>query len=237
MLRGRCSCAISGRPTASSFVFSSLLRPLTPLVPLDASHSPASPLFPLLTQKQGVYPPSNMINRSISEFSLALSSASPLFSVFSLRSSAHSAPLRYLFFCHCLPVLHGASTFLSGISAPNCQFSAINDKSANITLPLSIILSNIVGAPTFSFLHAIERLQPPPAPEGGPFTSFELSTGHPAKDAHPERAARAEGSLQSLATNSNHSRTYARVARKSNHSRTYAKTGGWGVHLAKCVLP
>jgi hypothetical protein len=71
-------------------------------------------------------------------------------------------------------------------------------------------------------------LQAPPAPEGGPCTNFELSTGHPAKDAHPERAARAEGSLQPLSPNSNHSRTSARVARKSNYSRTYAKTGGWG---------
>jgi hypothetical protein len=64
MLRGRCSCAISGRPgspsgtqttrpTPSSFAPSSLLRPLTPLFPLDASHSPVSPLFPLHTQKQG----------------------------------------------------------------------------------------------------------------------------------------------------------------------------------------
>ena len=35
------------------FVFSSLLRMLTPLFPLDANHSPATPLFPLHTQKQG----------------------------------------------------------------------------------------------------------------------------------------------------------------------------------------
>src|SRR5208337_275181 len=38
------------------FVFSSLLRALTPLFPLDAGHSPVSPLFPLDTQKQGVSP-------------------------------------------------------------------------------------------------------------------------------------------------------------------------------------
>src|SRR5208283_99794 len=117
-----------------------------------------------------------MTNRFISEFSLARSSASPLFSAFSLRSSAHSAPLRYLFLCHCFPVLRGASTFLSGNSFSNSYFPAINGKNANITLRLSIILSNIVGAPTFSFLHAIERLQPPPAPEGCPCTNFELLT-------------------------------------------------------------
>ena len=37
---------------------------LTPLFPLDASHSPVSPLFPLDTRNRGVHPPSN---RSISE--------------------------------------------------------------------------------------------------------------------------------------------------------------------------
>jgi hypothetical protein len=35
------------------FAFSSISRPLTPLFPLDTSHSPVSPFFPLLTQKQG----------------------------------------------------------------------------------------------------------------------------------------------------------------------------------------
>jgi len=53
MLRGRCSCAISGRPTPSSFASSSLSRPLTPLFPLHPRNSPVTPLFPLLTQKHG----------------------------------------------------------------------------------------------------------------------------------------------------------------------------------------
>ncbi len=153
-----------------------------------------------------------MTNRFISEFSLARSSASLLFSAFSLRYSAHSAPLRYLFLCHCLPVLHGASTFLSGNSAPNRQFSAINGKSANITLRLSIILSNIVGAPTFLIPHPNKKSQKPPASQG----RRPLDTSH-----------------SSLAAKSNHSRTYARVTRKSNHSRTYAKHRGWGISPAK----
>ncbi len=57
--------------------------------------------------------------------------------------------------------------------------------------------------------------------------TFELSTGHPAKDAHPERAPRVEGSLR-FSPNSNHSRTYESFSRKSNYSRRYANTGGWG---------
>jgi hypothetical protein len=52
----------------SHFVLPSLFLALTPLFPLDASHSPVTPLFPLHTQKQGGTPPSSgMTNRSISE--------------------------------------------------------------------------------------------------------------------------------------------------------------------------
>jgi len=56
MLRGCCSCAISERSTPLPFAPPSLSRHLTPLFPLDASHSPVSPLFPLDTQKQGGTP-------------------------------------------------------------------------------------------------------------------------------------------------------------------------------------
>ena len=89
MLRGRCSCAISDRPTPlpallslvtirpllvsshfepSTFNFERF-SPLTPLFPLDASHSPVTPLFPLDTRNRWVHPPSNMTNRSIPESS------------------------------------------------------------------------------------------------------------------------------------------------------------------------
>src|SRR5208337_2125894 len=53
MLRGRCSCAISERPTPSSFASPSLTCHLTPLFPLHPRNTPVTPLFPLLTQKQG----------------------------------------------------------------------------------------------------------------------------------------------------------------------------------------
>ncbi len=174
MLRGSCSCAISELATPSSFVSPSLLRPLTPLFPLDASHSPITPLFPLHTQKQGGRGVSCvasfasltsfasftsslcMTNRSISESSPARSSAAPHFSAFPLRSSVHSAPpcpalrgVRRPFFYHGLSVLRGASSFFTGLSPSNRQISAKNAKSIHITLRISIILSNIVGAPTF----------------------------------------------------------------------------------------
>ena len=53
MLGGSCSCAISVHGILASFVFSSLFRPLTSLFPVDASHSPVSPMIPARTQKQG----------------------------------------------------------------------------------------------------------------------------------------------------------------------------------------
>jgi len=116
--RGRCRRAISDRPTPlpralfargrSPFVSPSLFHPLTPLFPLDASHSPVTPLFPLDTQYRGVHPPSNMTKQSISEFSPRLSTTrqnenvgAPTFVISarpsSLRVSAFSAPLRYFF--------------------------------------------------------------------------------------------------------------------------------------------
>src|SRR5208283_2336166 len=156
MLRECCACAIPERASHSPFVSSSLSRSLTPLFPLDASHSPITSLFPLHTQKQGGTPSSNMTNRSISESSPARSSAAPHFSAFPLRSSVHSAPpcpalrgVRHSFFYHCLSALRGASSFFSGLSSSNRQISAENAKSISITLRISIILSNIVGAPTF----------------------------------------------------------------------------------------
>jgi hypothetical protein len=64
MLRGRCSCAISIRPTPlpraifakgeAPFVSSSLFRMLSPIIPLHPRNYTVTPLFPLLTQKQGV---------------------------------------------------------------------------------------------------------------------------------------------------------------------------------------
>jgi hypothetical protein len=70
MLRGRCSCAISGlstRPPAPAIPVSPLFPPcperhsrrvhsrpsLSPLLPLHPRNSPVTPLFPLLTHKQG----------------------------------------------------------------------------------------------------------------------------------------------------------------------------------------
>src|SRR5271157_1614209 len=52
MLRGRCSCAISERPTPSLFASPSLTCILTPLFPIHPGNYPVTPLFPLLTQKQ-----------------------------------------------------------------------------------------------------------------------------------------------------------------------------------------
>jgi hypothetical protein len=150
MLRGRRSCAISERPTPSS-----ALRPLatshpplatallSPLFPLHPRNSPVTPLFPLHTQKRGGTPSSDMTNRSISEFS-PTRLPHPSTAIF-LRRFLFRPPLPLC----ALRVLCGESSFFSGLSSPNCQILSENAKNANITLRLSITLSNNVGAPTF----------------------------------------------------------------------------------------
>jgi len=195
MLRGRCSCTISERPTSSPFASSSLLLSLTPLFPLHARHSPVSPIIPALTQNIG--------GGGIPNAAFA---SSPSFT----SSSSALARTRRRGTKGTLSAAPRATAAQRVVRPPMCTTES----------------SGIVGAPTFLSLHTIGRSQKRPASERGPCTSFELSTGHPAKDAHPERVARAEGSLQSFSPNSNHSRTSRKFARKSNDSRTYAKTGG-----------
>jgi len=64
MLRGRCSCAILERPgtpsgtqracpTPSSFASPSLLRMLSPIIPVHPRDALVSPIIPVHTQKQG----------------------------------------------------------------------------------------------------------------------------------------------------------------------------------------
>src|SRR5208283_2015649 len=183
MLRGRRSCAISGLPTPSP----ALQSLLTPLFPLLTRNTPVSPFFPLLTQKQGGGGPETS-----------------LFSFSANRTIARSRPLGSSRLRLCaLGVLCGESLFNSGDSAPNFQIPAKNTETAYITVPLSIIILNIVGAPT-CFRTG------PPLSSFRIFLNLKLTTDH----------------LKPL--KSNYSRTSAKCARKSNHSRTYAKTGGWG---------
>ena len=109
MLRGRRSCTISERPTT----LPTPKNPLSPLFPLDTGHSPVTPLFPLHTRKRGVHPLSNIPNRSISEFFQPRSSRAPFVPLFPLRSSAYSAPPRYL----------RSSLFSETV---DCKLSAVN---------------------------------------------------------------------------------------------------------------
>ena len=83
MVGGRCSCAISDRPIPSP----TRKTPLSPLLPLDTSHSHVSPLFPLHTKNRGV-PPSLRYDHfplraesSFRRFSLFATPHSPLSSV------------------------------------------------------------------------------------------------------------------------------------------------------------
>jgi len=53
MLRGRCSCAVSVRPTSACFASPSLFSLLSPIIPVHRRHSPVSPIIPAHTQKHG----------------------------------------------------------------------------------------------------------------------------------------------------------------------------------------
>jgi len=102
------------------------------------------------------------------------------------------------------------------------EIEEVNCKPAFLTPAFTTTLIDIVGAPTFPFLHAIGRSQERPASPtrsgqapGGPFqpSTFNFEP--------------------LFSPNPNHSRTSKTFARKSNHSRTYAKTGGGG---GACLL-
>ena len=94
MLRGRCSCAISACPCPSP-VFS---LPLSPLFTLHPGKPPVTPLFPLLTQKQG----------GGGVFSFA-SSAS-----FTFFSSSSLSPNSFVFSRHSNYMLNYMNTYIVG---------------------------------------------------------------------------------------------------------------------------
>jgi hypothetical protein len=129
--------------------------------------------------------------------------------------------------------------------------ATLNCKPAFLTPAFTTTSITIVGAPTFScpcrnavmrenFVDAglqprrlglteVRRLQ---ELEHDRACRSRNSTGHPVKDAHPERArrgGRVEGSLRFFRIFLNLKLTTDHLElRKSNHSRTYAKTRGWG---------
>src|SRR5208337_2140679 len=153
MLRGHRSCAISERPTSLPFAPPSLLHPLTPLFPLDASHSPVSPLFPLDTQNRGGTPLPRASKGLLFygqpfHFGVCPDSALP-------RCSPSCRPS---FLC----ALCGESSFFSENSVPICQEPAVRCKRAFLTPSFTTTSIAIVGAPTFLRLHASARSQDRP---------------------------------------------------------------------------
>jgi hypothetical protein len=183
MLRGRCSCAISDRPTPlpraifakgqTSFAPPSSLHPLSPLFPLHPRNAPVTPLFPLLTQKQGG---GGVSFASITSFPLATR--------------------------HCFEN-----------SAPICRLSAVNCEPVFLRPAFTTTSIDIVGAPTVPFLHASARSQErSPSPTrsgrapGGPFqpSTFNFQPFFSPNPNHSRTYAR-------VTCKSNHSRTYAKT--------------------------
>jgi hypothetical protein len=183
MLRGRCSCAISDRPTPlpraifakgqTSFAPPSSLHPLSPLFPLHPRNAPVTPLVPLLTQKQGGW---GVSFASITSFPLATR--------------------------HCFEN-----------SAPICRLSAVNCEPVFLRPAFTTTSIDIVGAPTVPFLHASARSQErSPSPTrsgrapGGPFqpSTFNFQPFFSPNPNHSRTYAR-------VTCKSNHSRTYAKT--------------------------
>jgi len=215
MLRGQCSRAISERLTPSLFASPSLARLLTPLFPLHPRNFPVTPLFPLLTQKQGgrgylcslsvlpssplcVYPDpvgvSSVVRRSCSAFSL-----SPLVDP-SCPEIQGERSLR-------TPTRHSSRSPI--IPAPLATAAPRVVPAPIVTTTLSIH----VGAPTFLYRERATTNQQIADRDAALSPNCQLLTVDCDLFFSPK---------------SNHSRTSTRLARKSNYSRTYAKTGGWG---------
>src|SRR5208337_2486888 len=240
MLRGRCSCAISDRPTPSLFATLSLFRPLSLIIPVHPRTAPVSPIIPVHTQKQGgggyicslfVLPSSvpgarpacpELLGDPVGVSGacpgpVGMVSPLPPFS-FSPLATRHSRPSS---------VIPGGSNRLENL-APNCTLSAVNCRlsplSPIIPAPLATAALRVVpapictttlrihvGAPTILFRERTTASQQFPDRRAMPSSNCALST---------------VGCELLFSPNSNHSRTYAPVARKSNYSRTYAKQGG-----------
>src|SRR5271157_1738331 len=188
--RGRGCCAISERPAPSSFASSSLLRSLSALFPLHPRNSPVSPLFPLLTQKQG--------------------GGGCLFSLSDLPSSVPGTRPD--------PVgLSGACPDPVGMARRFCSAFSFSPLSPIIPAPLATAALRVVpapictttsrihvGAPTFSFLRApvadIFRWPPGALNRLDAPSLFSLLAN---KSSYSRTYAR-------LARKSNYSRTYAK---------------------------
>jgi hypothetical protein len=236
MLRGRRSRAISGRPVSASGTQTPRPTPssaprllvtshsplatalVSPLFPLHPRNSPVTPLFPLLTQKQG----------GGGTFSQMIFT-NALFPILNPGGSNRSEEER--------PASEGGPY-------TNCELTTVNCEPSFLRPAFTITSINIVGAPTIfcpngnpvmrgNFIDAglqprqpdlteVRRLQEPWHEGSWPSTNFQPSTFN---------------FEPSFSPNSNHSRTSAKAARKSNYSRTYAKTGGVGVPPAKRARP
>ena len=133
MLRGRCSCAISGRSAErghkkrAPHPHPHRKFPLSPLFPLHPRNSPVSPLFPLLTQKQGGG------------------------GVHLTKSIFANAPLRLS--------NPGGYNRLENL-APNFVLSTVNCKPAFLTPAFTTTSINIVGAPTILSSCALQKVAP-----------------------------------------------------------------------------
>ena|SRR5208282_318894 len=187
MLRGRRSCTISERTTPAP----SSKNPLSPLFPLHPENLLVTPLFPLLTQKQGGGGTQNIrISFALTAAAVPVSNTGDSNRLVQERTTSEGVP-----YTNCKPI--------------------------PIKPPFTRELIEYVGAPTFLILWANEKSQNPPASEGGLYKNFQplsslFSVPHfqlltfnfePTFSPNSNYSRTSETSSRK----SNHSRTYAKT--------------------------
>src|SRR5208283_2537817 len=197
--RGRGCCAISERPTLSPFVAPSLFPMLSPTIPVHPRTAPVSPIIPARLSR--ARPRDTQKQGGGVHFPVH-----------------HSPPS--------LPLLPSRSPLATRLPAAASAEEGHSPLTPIIPAPLATAALRVVPAPIFTTTASTHV--------GAPTILFRERTT--ARQQFPDRRAMLSSNCALLTVdcellfspNSNHSRTYARVARKSNYSRTYAKQGGGG---------
>jgi hypothetical protein len=198
MLRGRCSCAISERPTPSLFALPSLFPLLSPTIPVHPRNAPVSPIIPVHTQKQGGGGIHGTTHRSIPGIFLA--GSPPAF-----ISGAGRCNRQMEKSC----TVDCRFPLTPTIPAPSATAALRVVPSPIFTTTLRIH----VGAPTFSASLA-DRL-PPVAGEqkDGPYTSHQ-----PRVTSHEPRRPKTGANFHSRLSLVVHTPLYAEVPRIQEHA-------------------
>ncbi len=177
--------------------------PLSLIIPVHPRNSPVSPIIPVHTQKQGggtcfsALPCCSSSVTSVSSVANQISGAGDSNRLEQKLTASEGVP-----YTKCKPTstkppfswtiikIVGAPTYLNSARSSSLHASAFS-------APLRYLFLLPFRCSPLATSHSPLSLSIPvhTQKQGGGACFLELSTGHPTKDVHPERAARAEGSL------------------------------------------